>query len=164
MRRELGILDGQLAVLFVGYDWERKGVGQLVAALSALAAGSRTTAPMLLLVGGRGDLLSEQAILTSLKGRVRFLGPREDLPRIYGAADVCVLPSDQESFGMPILEAMACSLPTIVSKCAGVAEVITGGWDGILLDDPRNVSELTAKLLALLSSKQLRPRSAAARG
>jgi glycosyltransferase involved in cell wall biosynthesis len=87
---------------------------------------------------------------------VRFLGTYRDMARIYGTSDVCVLPTLHEPFGLPVLEAMACGVPVIVSRCAGVAEVISDGSDGMLLEDPTDVQELAAKLRRLVSERKLR--------
>jgi glycosyltransferase involved in cell wall biosynthesis len=59
-----------------------------------------------------------------------------------------VLPSSLESFGLPVLEAMACGTPSIVSKNAGVASMVRDGENGLLLSDPSSATELAAKLIA----------------
>jgi len=76
--------------------------------------------------------------------------------RIYGAADLCVLPTVHEPFGLPTLEAMASGVAVIVSRCAGVAEIITDGVDGVLLDEPSDARELAGKMGPLLLDPDLR--------
>lgn len=155
-RRGLGIPEARPVVLFVGYNWERKGLGTLASAMAMLRRGGTSVDPLLLVVGGRGSEAYERGVATLLDGHVRFLGSRSDMPRVYNASDVCVLPSLQEPFGLPPLEAMACARPVVVSRCAGVAELITDGVDGLLLNDPRDVEELAEKLGLLLRSPELR--------
>jgi glycosyltransferase involved in cell wall biosynthesis len=161
VRHELGMGADEVGVLFVGYNWERKGVGVLVEALAQLLARPGLPPVTLTIVGGRAQAAYESVLVERLAGRVRFLGPRTDLARLYGASDVCVLPSLQEPFGLPILEAMACGLPVVVSRCAGVAEIINDGIDGVLLDDPRDAENLATKLLGLIASEALRRRMGA---
>ncbi len=161
VRRELGVGADEVVVLFVGYNWERKGVEVLVEALARLRAHSDLPPVSLTLVGGRGQAAYESRVVERLAGRVRFLGSRTDLVRLYGASDVCVLPSLQESFGLPILEAMACGLPAVVSRCAGVAELISDGIDGVLLSDPRDSEELARKLRDLVTDEGCRRRMGA---
>jgi glycosyltransferase involved in cell wall biosynthesis len=69
----------------------------------------------------------------------------------YAAADLYVGPSIEDSFAMPPLEAMACGLPVVVSRQAGVSELITDGVDGLILEDPRDAAGL-AKLISRLST------------
>ena len=155
-RNALGTPNGQGVVLFVGHNLERKGLDVLVNALARLAERLRRTCPYLIVAGGTGRKAHMEDVRIRLNGNVRFLGTRADMPRIYNAADLLVLPSEQESFGLPVLEAMACGLPTIVSRCAGVAEVITDGFDGVLLDDPTSPEEVADKIEGLICDPEFR--------
>ncbi len=155
-RSALGIPKGRELVLFVGHNWERKGLDVLVNALARLAERQRRPSPYLVVAGGTGRRAYMEDVRIRLNGNVRFLGTRTDMPRIYNAADLLVLPSEQESFGLPVLEAMACGLPTIVSRCAGVAEVITDGFDGVLLDDPTSPEEVADKIEGLICDPEFR--------
>ena len=62
---------------------------------------------------------------------------------LYAAADVYVSPSREDSFGLPVAEAMACGLPAITSVCAGVADYIQDGVDGFVLRDPSDAQTLS---------------------
>jgi glycosyltransferase involved in cell wall biosynthesis len=161
VRAQLSIPDDQPVVLFVGYNWERKGLNTLVSALAAIGRPESIRGPCLLVVGGHGRPSYEARARRHLAGNVRFLGTRDDVARLYGAADVCVLPSREEPFGLPIIEAMACGLPVIVSRGAGVAELISDGVDGVLLDDPADSAELAAKLVDILADPDRRLRMGA---
>lgn len=70
-------------------------------------------------------------------------GPSADVLFFYAAADAYVAPSLEESFGLPIMEAMACGLPVIASVQSGASETIVDGETGYLLRDPLNNLELT---------------------
>jgi UDP-glucose:(heptosyl)LPS alpha-1,3-glucosyltransferase len=158
VRGQLGVSEDQPVVLFVGYNWERKGLGTLVSALAAIEWSDRDLAPCLLVVGGHGRPGYEKHVTRQLEGKVRFLGTRDDVDRLYGAADICVLPSREEPFGLPIIEAMACGLPVIVSRGAGVAELISDGVDGVLLDNPADSAELATKLVDIMADPDRRLR------
>ena len=67
-----------------------------------------------------------------LRSRVRFAGEEHDLVRWLSAADVFLLPSSQESFGLAALEAMACEVPVVASRVGGLPEVIEHGISGFL--------------------------------
>jgi UDP-glucose:(heptosyl)LPS alpha-1,3-glucosyltransferase len=79
-----------------------------------------------------------------------------DVRQLYAAADILVAPSLEDSFNLPVLEAMACGLPVVVSPRAGVSEWLTNGFDALLLKDPENAAELTDAIRALAAGPQLR--------
>ncbi len=156
LRERLGISSDETVVLFVGHNWERKGLETLVSALALVRERERGVRPLLLVVGGRGRASYEEGVRARLGGAVRFLATQREMGRIYGAADLCVLPTMHEPFGLPTLEAMASGVAVIVSRCAGVAEIITDGVDGVLLDEPSDARELAGKMGPLLLDPDLR--------
>ncbi len=94
---------------------------------------------------------------TGVLDRVKFIDfvPYDVLVDSYGAADVYVLPSDYEAFGIVLLEAMAAKCPTVVSKVGGVTDVVDDGRTGYLYEYA-NVEMLAEKVLALLADGDLR--------
>jgi glycosyltransferase involved in cell wall biosynthesis len=115
-----------------------------------------------------GSLDREPAFVESLRGhslddRVCFPGPRTgaDLDRTYAAADLMVLPSRAETYGMVVAEALARGLPVVVTDVGGVKEAIGHGADGIrpgLLVPPDDPAALGAALRAWLGDAELRRR------
>ena len=98
-----------------------------------------------------------------MDGRVRFSGPQTeaDLARSYGAADVMVLPSRAETYGMVVTEALARGLPVIAAEVGGVPEALGYGADGIrpgLLVPPDDPAALRDALRAWLEDADLRGR------
>lgn len=153
-RRSLDNLNGKKIVLFVGRIEPAKGVELL---LSAAAQLDKEPPFQLLIVGGDGTGNGEMKRLQSmaaglgLDGGVSFLGPIEHdrLPLFYNAADVCVVPSHHESFGLVALEAMACGTPVIASDVGGLRVTVRDGETGYLIPHraPRPFAERIASLL-----------------
>ncbi len=85
-----------------------------------------------------------------LKDRVRFLGAQADIEHLLPAADVFLLPSEYESFGLAVLEAMACGVVPVATRAGGLPEVIRDGEDGVLVPESEmdKMGVLAAELLA----------------
>jgi glycosyltransferase involved in cell wall biosynthesis len=108
--------------------------------------------------GGKGwlyETIFEQVKRSGLAGRVHFPGfvDDADLPALYSAADLFVLVSLYEGFGLPLLEAMACGTPVIGSNVSSLPEVI---GDVGLQVDPRNVDDIARALTQMLERPVLR--------
>ena len=82
--------------------------------------------------------------------QVVFVGRSQEVWKYFAAGDVFLLPTLYEAFGLTVLEAMASGLPVLVSEKAGAAELIQDGYNGLILKDPTDVSEIAAKLEGLL--------------
>ena len=155
IRRRHSLAEHDLVVLLVGIDWVRKGVAQVIEALPLLDA-----FPAKLLIVGPDDPTPyrELARRCGVAEKVMFAGPTREPCKYYAASDIFLLPSLYEPFGLATLEAMATSLPVVVSREAGAAELIRDGIDGLLLEDPLDVAEIAAKLELLLADAGLRKR------
>jgi glycosyltransferase involved in cell wall biosynthesis len=79
-----------------------------------------------------------------------LLGKQDRVHEILSLADIFLLPSDQESFGLAALEAMACEVPVIATRVGGIPEVIEDGVDGYLVA-PRDVEAAARHALEILS-------------
>lgn len=88
----------------------------------------------LLLVGEGPDLPKIQGRIQELglSDRVHFLGKQDEIAHVISMADVLLLPSEKESFGLVALEAMACGVPTVGSIAGGIPELVTHGETGFL--------------------------------
>ncbi|MEM3594819.1 MAG: glycosyltransferase, partial [Candidatus Jordarchaeaceae archaeon] len=86
-----------------------------------------------------------------------FMGhvPHKDIPKVYKMADVVVLPSKMEGFGLSITEAMASERPVVAYNVGGVGVQIENGRSGFLVEKG-NINELAAKTCELLSDKELK--------
>lgn len=126
-----------LRVLFVGGDGLRKGIGYLEQALAILDRPEIQTR-----VAGNLEL-SDQA-LGMLSRRMEIMGTvaRSEMPQLFRWADVLVLPSISDTFGMVILEAMAAGLPVIASENTSAPDIVREGTDGFVVPirDPEAIA------------------------
>lgn len=147
--------EADFVLLLIGNDWRVKGVPAILAAMAA----ARTT-PLHLLVAGDDDADSfrKMAERLEIRDRCQWETPRADVIDLYAAADVYVSPSREDSFGLPVAEAMACGLPVVTSVFAGVSSSIRNGVEGFILDDPRDSQVLAALLVKIHGDETLRRR------
>lgn len=156
-RRRLG-LSARTVMLFLGRLQPLKGPDVAIrAAAEALWAGLSDA--VLVVVGGPSgpggrayvDDLRRLAAREGLAERVVFLDPRphEDLPWVYSAADVLLMPSRSESFGLAALEAQACSVPVVASSVGGLRHVVENGVTGYLVEghEPSRYAERLLRIL-----------------
>jgi D-inositol-3-phosphate glycosyltransferase len=145
-RRELGF-GSEKVVLYVGRLDPLKGPEQLIKAMSLLENGGDSR---LVIVGGDENNLYKEELLELAGGlgiadSISFTGPvRQDrLPGFYSAADVCVVPSYYESFGLVALEALACGSPVVSTDVGAAASIIRQGEAGYLAEDnePHHLAE-----------------------
>lgn len=101
--------------------------------------------------------LAQQAAEADLTEHVEILGEQDDVRELLSSADVFLLPSAQESFGLAAAEAMACGTPVVASRVGGLPEVITDGESGFLRD-PEDLDGMAASALAILTDAGLRDR------
>ena len=108
--------------------------------------------PAILVLVGDGPDRAEAERLSRELGiadQVKFLGKQNALPEILSAADVFLLPSQSESFGLSALEAMSCGTPVVATSMGGIPEVIVHGESGFIaeLGDIQRMAKYTVDLL-----------------
>lgn len=152
IRTRYGIGADDLLILFVGMNFEVKGLDTIIAAL-AKARKARPEANIRLLVVGRGDEKKYGKIAASsgIAEAVIFAGTQHaGLERFYRAADIFTLFSAFDTFGMVVLEAMAAGLPVIVSPNVGAKDLVQEGVNGFILPDSRDMNAAADKVIQLL--------------
>lgn len=156
-------MDGQAAeklkkdkkiVLFLGRLTEQKGPVQFLHAAKKVLAKNPN---VLFVVAGKGELLPlliNMSLELGISNDVKFLGyvPEDEQAKLYKLADVYVMPSTSEPFGITALEAMSSGVPVIISKTSGVAEIVRSAirvdfWD---------INAMAEKILAVLKYDTLR--------
>jgi glycosyltransferase involved in cell wall biosynthesis len=150
-------------LLYVGRIQARKNLVRLVEAFHRVR---RQGADVKLIIVGKRDYGADQALAKvdelGLGQEVVFPGyvAGDDLPFFYQAAEVFVFPSIFEGFGLPVLESMACGIPTITSRGSSLEEL---AGDGALIIDPNDTGSIATAMESVLSSAELR-RDLVARG
>jgi len=146
LRLEEGVDPDQYVALFVGGNWDHKG---LPIVIESIAKGRATGSPIdELWVVGSGDTERLRSIAAShgVSDAVKFFGPRADVERFYKAADVFVLPSLYEAFSLVLLEAAASGLPIITTAVHGVDELSAGHAVLLVERTPEAVAKAIADL------------------
>jgi D-inositol-3-phosphate glycosyltransferase len=168
----IGARDGDCMILFVGRIEPLKGIDTLIRAIALMRdAGFFDEHEICLsIIGGdaeasEDEMSAEMARLQTLRAElglhdfVTFLGKRSQakLPYYYSAANVVVVPSQYESFGMVALEAMACGTPVVASQVGGLAYLVKDGETGYHVPN-QDPEALCQKLMMLLSNTELQSR------
>jgi len=142
-RAELGAGAADSIFLFVGSGFWRKGLDAAIDAI-ARCADKR----FILAVAGRdrqAARFARQAHAAGLGDRVRFLGGRDDVRRLYAGADCFILPTRYDPLPSAVLEALAMGLPAIVGRRSGAAEIVRHGECGWICD-PGDVGGLAQSM------------------
>ncbi len=149
-KKEIGIAEDKPLVLFLGNLVRQKGVHYLLRAKKFMEQ------PAFLAIVGGGPLLQDLKGMTEYENikDVHFTGARYDIDKIIPAAELLVLPSLSESFGIALLEAMASGKPVVATSVGGIPELVSEDV-GILIE-PRNPVALAEAMDLILENKDLR--------
>lgn len=155
LRKRLGLPSSECLALFVGGDWERKGVRDAIAAIAAVPDTH-------LVIVGRGDRAAvlAHAARVGAAGRVHVVAPTPVPEDYYAACDLFLFPSRYEAFSLVTLEAAASGLPILCHRINGTEELVTDGVNGWLV--PFGSEALAARVMQLRDDRVLRGRMAAA--
>lgn len=157
VRQRYQLADGPY-LLFVGTVQPRKNLVRLLDAFAALVQDNQF-ADLQLVIGGKPGWLREPIMQhvqkLKLGERVKFAGyvTDEDLPVLLSGAEIFVLPSLYEGFGMPLVEAMACATPVVCSNAGSLPEV---AGEAALLHNPLDTQAIAWNLRQLLTSNSLK--------
>jgi D-inositol-3-phosphate glycosyltransferase len=160
-RQKLGLTDKKI-LLFVGRIDPLKGIDQLLKAVPLLLKNHASL--RLIIVGGdensRAEVEGLQKLSAALgiRDSVTFQGliKQEQLPSFYSAADICVVPSYYESFGLVPLESLACGTPVVATDVGDLKNIIRQGETGYIVPD--NSPDKLAASISLVLSKPQRDR------
>lgn len=149
LKTQYGISDDEKVVIHVSNFRKVKRVQDVVKSFHLI----EKQVPSKLLLVGDGPEISVVCNLVKelgLKDKVLFLGKQENLEDLYSISDLMLLLSEKESFGLVLLEAMACGVPSVGTKIGGIPEVIDDGVTGYLSDvgDVEDIAENAVRILA----------------
>ena len=153
IRGRYGIGASDVLLIFVGMSFAVKGLDTIIAAL-AKARSARPEANIRLLVVGRGGYdegkYHRKARSLGIAEAVTFAGTQvEELERYYRAADIFILLSKFDTFGMVVLEAMAAGLPVIVSSSVGAKDLVEEGVNGFVLPEHQDADAAANRIVRL---------------
>ena len=169
VRNVLGLPGADTPILlFVGRIDRLKGIDTLLESVAVVSRYCSGRDLKVLIVGGGGQTEDENAELhrvvelhrdLNLEGQVEFVGskPQEMLPLYYSAADITIMPSHYESFGLVAVESMASGTPVIASNVGGLSFTVVDGETGFLVEQ-ENHFQLAERVHTLLKNPELRER------
>ncbi len=150
----LHLSDDKFTLLFVANDYKNKGLTSL---LSAIHQVNNTKVHLIVAGNDQLEKFSEQINQLSLTEQIHFIGACEDMNTLYPAADALVHPTLADTYAMVVLEAMAHNLPVIVSNknYCGFSEHLSSN-EALLIDNPKDSSEIARHIIALQKDAKLR--------
>ncbi|MDI2130217.1 glycosyltransferase [Yinghuangia seranimata] len=155
VRAEIGVSDDEILVGGIGRRVAEKGIAEYEAAAATLAGKAR------FVWIGPEDLDKADAFSGAVDTPVEYLGARSDMPAVYAALDLFVLPSHREGFSRSAMEAAACGVPMVLSDIRGCREIGTHG-EHLLLAPPHDPAALAEAIDRMLTEPGLRARLAEA--
>lgn len=146
-------------IIFVGTLRQIKGVRYLIEAMSIMRLNNPHVELMIVGDGEEKEYLQKLTYDLNLNNCVSFVGkvPNDDIPKYMKEADLFVLPSLSESFGIVNIEAMASGLPIVSTNVGGLPDLIKDGINGFLVN-PRDPAAIAEKSLLILNDKNLKER------
>lgn len=153
VKEEFGIKEDETVLAIIGRLVPQKGHRYLFEAVNSLNGQYKVK---LLVVGDGPSIqsLRSQVLSLKLEDKVIFTGLRKDVPDIFSAVDILVMPSLREGLPIIALEAMAYGVPIIATKVGGITEIITDGQNGLLVK-PENQEEIKQAIIRLINDKGL---------
>jgi UDP-glucose:(heptosyl)LPS alpha-1,3-glucosyltransferase len=156
LRRSLGLDPSIRILLFVSMNFEVKGLDYVMQGLSALKRRRGSQVPLLLVVGrGNEGHYRRLAGELGIGENVRFSGVtgRENLDALYLGSDFFAMLSRFDTFGMAALDAMAASLPVVLSGNVGAKDLVRDGENGFIVGNPADAAAVAERLAQLLSTE-----------
>lgn len=153
----LGLPFDKKIILYVGGLVQRKGLNVVIKSMPEIVKSISNVELIIVGEGSMREALTKLARDLKVSKYVKFVGLVENSEKVlyFKSADVFVLPSLYEVFGIVNLEAMACGIPIIASNVGGIPEVVKDGKNGILVP-PRNSKSLSDAIIYLLENEDIR--------
>lgn len=150
LRQQFGIQVEDKLLLFVGHEFDRKGLAHLI---GALRQPGLETAHVVAVGAGDESRYGALAASMGVRERIHFAGPRQDLPEIYRDADAFVFPTSYETFSLVCMEAMASGVPVFATRVGGIEDYLVDGVNGFGIE--RDPAAIASTVGGTLSDKPL---------
>jgi UDP-glucose:(heptosyl)LPS alpha-1,3-glucosyltransferase len=158
VRHQFSIGEEDIVIIFVSMNYDIKGLDYLMAGLARFKE-KYPGKNFKLLVVGKSDSRKYISLAkkTGIQHNVIYTGaiPHDQIPALYVASDVFSMLSRFDTFGLTVLEAMASSLPVIISGSVGAKDIVKEGVNGFVIGNPEEADRV-ADALALLSDEDVR--------
>lgn len=154
IRKRFSFDDESVILLFVSMNFELKGLDNLMAGM-AMTKAKFPAAQLKLLVVGKGNIRKYRSLADDLGigDDIAFTGVwKENIEQVYLAADIFVMLSGFDTFGMAVLEAMAASLPVVISHNVGAKDLVIDGHNGFVVSR-EDIDALSARIIFLLKKE-----------
>jgi len=156
IRTQFGFHESDTVLLFVGMNFELKGLDQVISAMARIKTTHHHETRLKLLIVGKGNINKYQKIAhgAGVGDDIRFSGViKEKMEEMYLSADMYAMLSAFDTFGMTVLEAMAASLPVIISHNVGAKDLIQEGVNGFVVDR-EDIDAISRRILLLLDKEK----------
>lgn len=167
-RRDRSTLDlraDQVAVVTVAQVCKRKGIDTVLEVAARVVMVDPRAVFLIVGPDGKGEedfarAVKKRALEPGLRGHVRFIGPRSDIPTVLASSDVFLLPTRAEPFGIVVIEAMAAGVPLVASRVGGIPEIVRSDDEGVLVE-PEDADGFAAAVLRYVRNPETRDLTAA---
>lgn len=154
-RSELALPDEQYALLALGSGFRTKGLDRTLRAIAALPEATRRELQLLVVGRGKAGAMARLARRLGVGRQVRFLGARDDVPRLLLGADLLVHPARDECTGTVILEAIVAGLPVLSTANCGYSEHVARAGAGVVVKEPFELAAMVRDLAGMLDRRRL---------
>lgn len=161
IRRKHAISPNEFVILFSAHNFRLKGLKNLIRAVAQVKR-EKKGVKLLVLGRDRKNPYERLAHRLGCEEEVIFAGGVKEPEQYYAAADILVHPTFYDPCSRVVLEALASGLPVITTRSNGAGWIITEDKEGFVLDDPRDVGTMAAKILYFTDPKRLTKASLAA--
>ena len=150
-----GLSQNDIVVLFVGMNFEIKGLELVLKGFAGLIGKEDRNSKLKVLVVGKGERKRYIALCRELgiANRIIFTGVIREVEKYYLASDIFAMPSQFDTFGLTVLEAMTAGLPVIITRRVGAMDLIDSGVQGFVLSENPSPSDITAALASLMEKE-----------
>jgi UDP-glucose:(heptosyl)LPS alpha-1,3-glucosyltransferase len=152
IRKEFGIADDALLLLFIGSGFETKGLDRALRALASLPSDLQKRSQLMVVGQDHPGDYQELAKRLAVRDRVHFLGGRPDIPELLAAGDLLLHPAYRENTGTILLEAITAGVPVLTTNVCGYAQHVDRANAGIVLSSPFEQDQLNLELTNVLLS------------